>query len=195
MEPDSTSNQMQHTVLYFREAELARLLQELRQKYIRWGEVRGTITITEPTWAERTFLAELLDQPLPQGTACKIPLKAFDAALQQSGFHCTLPSLLSAFFPEQPLQTQKEQRAQQAANLAAFQQRLHDLTLTLPSDSLGKYWLLTGNHGLDWLISTQKRLLSEDLDVQEHFFQRIKMVATALNQLPAAGHYSGTQKD
>lgn len=189
MEPDSISNQMQQTVLYFREAALTRLLQELRQKYIRQGEVRGTITIPEPTWVERTFLAELLGQPLPPETACKVSLKAFDAALQQSGFLCTLPSLLSAFFPEQPLQTRKEQRAQQAANLAAFQQRLQDLTLHLPSDSLGKRWLLTGNHGLGWFVSTQKRLLSEDLDFQELFFQRIMIVATALNQLPAAGHY------
>lgn len=189
MERDLPSNQMHQTVLYFREAKLARLLQALRQKYIRQGAARGTIIIAEPTWEERTFIAELLDRSLPQETECKVSLKAFDAALQQSGFHCTLPSLLRAFFPEQSLQTRKEQRMQQAADQEAFQQRLQDLAQALPPDSLGQRWLFTGNHGLDWLLSTNKHLLSEDVKSQERFFQTVQMVATALDQLPGTGQY------
>lgn len=189
MESNLSITHLQKTLAYFNEASLSRLLKELRQKYIRQGSVSGTITLNDATWAERSFIAELLGKPLPRSSSCRISLRDFDAALQRSGFHCTLVELLSAFFSEQPLQTQKEQRIEQAERQAAFYQCLQNLAQSLPENSTAQRWLLEGNHGIDWLFTHQKRLVSQKRITQELFFQNVCMVASGLNQLPSPGQY------
>ena len=172
---------VQRAVDFFRKAELDRLLVKLREKYIEQGQVGGQIQLLECTPRERRDIASFLGKTPYRYTVIKLKLSEMDAALQNSGFHCTLPELLEAFFPDQPLITRPQLRAVHITRQEKFRHSLEALAEAEADGMRGRSWLLEGQHGLDWLYGRYKNAVGEE---QEHQLATIKYVATLLNQLP-----------
>src|SRR5581483_10909163 len=149
-------SRVQKAVVFFTRAGLARVLARLREKYIEQGRVGGQIVLAESTVDERRALASFLGTPPVPDGPLKIRLADIDKALGQSGFACTLPDLLRAFFPDQPLVTRVEKRAVHAAHQAYFQTALQAIAASLPALSRGRLWLEQGRHGEAWLFSRFK---------------------------------------
>jgi uncharacterized protein (TIGR02679 family) len=178
--PQVPSN-VQKAVTFFKEANLARVLAQLREKYIERGRVGGQIMLLDSATSERREIASFLGRtPYPEQT---IPLRLIDIdnALRHSGFACTLPELLAAFFPDQPLITRPQKRAVQVAAQTTFREALHAIAVSLPSASRGRAWLERGQHGEAWLFSRFKNATAEE---QERQLATIRYIATMLDQLP-----------
>ena len=178
--------QVQRAVDFFQQAGLARIMQLLRAKYLERGAVSGQILIHESMPEERRNLASFLAKPpYREMEDLRIKLRDIDNALRQSGFACTLPELLSAFFPDTPLITRPEQRQAKLHHQEQFQEALTDLTDAQPALSRAHEWLSNGQHGQHWLYSRYKN--SENAE-QERQLASIRAVASALNQLPSQEH-------
>lgn len=178
-----TKPNVQKAIVFFTQPGLARVLAGLREKYIEQGRVGGQIVLAESTVDERRTLASFLGTPLGPEGPLKIRLADMDKALRQSGFACTLPDLLRAFFPDQPLVTRPEKRAAHAAHQAFFQTTLHSIAASLPAVSRGHMWLEQGKHGEAWLFSRWKNATGEE---QEQQLSTVRYVASILNQLPGS---------
>jgi uncharacterized protein (TIGR02679 family) len=173
--------QVQRAVDFFQQAGLTRIMQLLRAKYLERGAVGGQITVHESTPEERRNLASFLAKVPYQEVDLRLKLRDMDSALQQSGFACTLPELLSAFFPDTPLVTRPEQRQAKLHHQEHFQQALITLTDAQPTQSRAHTWLSSGQHGQNWLYSRYK---NNEKAEQERQLVSIRAVANALNQLP-----------
>jgi uncharacterized protein (TIGR02679 family) len=174
---------LRKAVAFFTQAGLSRLLEKLREKYIEYGRVGGQVLLPASTPGERRELASFLGKAPYQDDVIKIRLVDMDNALRQSGFACTLPDLLSAFFPGQPLVTRPEKRAAHAARQDSFRAALQCIVAPLPAASRGRLWLEQGQHGLEWLFSRYKNTTSEE---QAHQLATIRYITNALDQLPDA---------
>ena len=172
---------VQRAVDFFRKAELDCLLLKLREKYIEQGQVGGQIQLTECTSRERRDIASFLSKTPYRYTIIKLKLSEMDAALQNSGFHCTLPELLEAFFPDQPLITRSQLRAVHITRQEKFRHTLEALADAQSEDTRGQYWLLKGQHGLEWLYGRYKNAGEEE---QERQLTTIKHVVALVNRLP-----------
>lgn len=172
---------VQRAVDFFRKAELDRLLVKMREKYIEQGQVGGQIQLTECTPRERRDIASFLGKTPYRYTVIKLKLSEMDAALQNSGFHCTLPELLEAFFPDQPLITRLQLRAVHITRQEKFRHALEALVEAQSEDTRGRHWLLKGQHGLEWLYGRYKNAGEEE---QERQLTTIKYIVTLLNCLP-----------
>ncbi|HTI14660.1 MAG TPA: TIGR02679 family protein [Dictyobacter sp.] len=168
-------------VAFFKQAGLSRLLTQLREKYIERGQVSGQVLLKESTPGERREIASFLGKAPYPNNDMKIRLLDIDNALRQSGFACTLPDLLNAFFPDQPLITRPEKRAMRARHQNDFRAGLHSIVSALPAQSRGRAWLEQGQHGLEWLFSRYKNAVSTE---QERQLATIRYIATVLDQLP-----------
>jgi hypothetical protein len=151
-----TPPDVQRAVAFFAQAGLSRLLTQLREKYIHVGQVGGQVLLENSTPSERREIASFLGKPPYRDANIKIRLTDFDNALQRSGFACTLPELLSAFFPDSPLVTRPEQRAAHATHQTNFRTALLSIAAELPEGSRGRQWLEQGQHGQEWLFSRYK---------------------------------------
>jgi uncharacterized protein (TIGR02679 family) len=171
----------QKAVAFFSQAGLTRLMQQLREKYIEQGQVGGQVVLEESTPEERRNLSSFLGKPPYRDGPIRVKLMEIDSALQRSGFACTLPELLSAFFPETPLITRQEKRAARNAHQHNFRSQLQALCEAFPSSSRGRSWLEQGQHGLEWLYSRYKNAA---LTEQEQQLATIRYVAEALDRLP-----------
>ncbi|HEY4385364.1 MAG TPA: TIGR02679 family protein [Ktedonobacteraceae bacterium] len=178
---NSPAAPLQRAVDFFQRAGLTRTMQLLRAKYLERGAVSGQIVIYESTPEERRNLASFLAKAPYQEANLRLRLRDIDNALLQSGFSCTLPELLAAFFPDIPLITRPEQRQAKLQHQEQFQQTLTALTEAQPALSRAQQWLSSGQHGQDWLYSHYKNSESAE---QERQLASIKAVANALNQLP-----------
>jgi len=156
---------------------------KLREKYIERGQVGGQVILEGATSDERRELASFLGKPPYKDRDVKVRLVDIDHALKNSGFSCTLPELLSVFFPNQPLVTRPEQRAAHADYQNTFRASLQSIASELPATSLGRSWLEQGAHGLEWLFSRYKNASRED---QEHQLSTIRYIASILDRLPGA---------
>ncbi|MBA2681912.1 MAG: hypothetical protein H0U76_26380 [Ktedonobacteraceae bacterium] len=172
---------VQRAIDFFRKADLDRLLVKLREKYIEQGQVGGQIQLIECTPRERRDIASFLGKTPYRYTVIKLKLSEMDAALQKSGFHCTLPELLEAFFPDQPLITRPQLRAVHVTRQEKFRHSQEALADAQADGTRGRCWLLEGQHGLDWLYGRYK---NADVEEQERQLATVKYVATLLNQLP-----------
>ncbi len=172
---------IQKAITFFQQAGLSRLLGKLREKYIEVGQVGGQIVIDDSTPNERRELASFLGKAPYHNTTIKIRLSDIDAALRRSGFACTLPEVLSAFFPDQPLITRKEQRAAHNIHQSDFHVALQTIMLQELDETRGRHWLEQGQHGMEWLYTRYK---NTPKDEQERQLQLIRIVAHALNELP-----------
>ncbi len=172
---------VQRAVDFFRKAELDRLLLKLREKYIEQGQVGGQIQLTDCTLHERREIASFLGKTPYRYTVIKLRLSDVDVALQKSGFRCTLLELLEAFFPDQPLVTLPQLRAVHATRQEQFLHALESIVDAQADDTRGRYWLLEGQHGLNWLHARHKNAVAEEQDRQ---LATIKYVVTLLNRLP-----------
>ena len=123
MQDQPTTLNIQKAVAFFRQAGLARLIEKLREKYIELGKVGGHIILESSTASERQAVASFLGKPLSSDVNLKVRVAELEKAVQHS-FACSLPALLNAFFPEQPLVTRQERRAIHTAHQEAFQQQL-----------------------------------------------------------------------
>lgn len=159
------------------------MLEKVREKYIEVGQVGGQVRLEHSTAGERRELASFLGKPAYRDATIKLRLVDLDTALRQSGFACTLPELLFAFFPDQPLMTRQEQRAIQALQQADLRTTLLSIATPLPATSRGRWWLLYGVHGLEWLFSRYKNAMQEE---QEQQLRLVRYVASVLDQLPAS---------
>jgi uncharacterized protein (TIGR02679 family) len=172
---------VQRAVTFFRQADLERLLHKLREKYIEIGAVGGQIQIKDSTAHERREIASLLEKPPYRDTTIRIKLSAIDNALQRSSFKCTLPELLAAFYPDQPLITRPQQRAARTSHQEQFQQALQAITAAQLDASRSQQWLQHGPHGQDWLFARYKNATADE---QEQQLTIIHHIAALLNQLP-----------
>src|SRR5258708_26075795 len=85
----------------------------------------------------------------------KASLADVEKALEYS-FHCTLPAMLHACFPDKAFITRREQRAMHATQHAHFRAALASIAGELPENSRGRYWLEQGLHGQDLLFCRYK---------------------------------------
>jgi len=175
----STQN-VQKAVIFFTQANLSRLLAKMREKYIEVGRVGGQVLLEHTTPGERREIASFLARPPYAGNSLKVKLVDVEKVLQHS-FQCTLPELLVAFFPEQPLVTRQAKREERALHQADFRIGLLSIASTLPEGSQGKYWLQNGQHGQEWIFSRFKNSLAEE---QERQLQLVRYTADVLAQLP-----------
>jgi uncharacterized protein (TIGR02679 family) len=179
-EVDNQPN-VQKAVAFFSQAGLTRLVQQLREKYIERGQVGGQVVLEESTPEERRNLSSFLGKPPYRDGPIRVKLVEIDGALQQSGFACTLPELLGAFFPETPLVTRQEKRAARDAHQHNFREQLQALCDSFPPTSRGRIWLAEGQHGREWLYSRYKNAA---LTEQEQQLVTIRYIAEALDRLP-----------
>lgn len=175
---------VQKAIEFFQQAHLIRLLDRLREKYVELGHVGGQIVLEESSAEERRNLASLLGKPAYRNTTLRIRLLDVDTALRQSGFACTLPELLAAFFSEELLLTRPIQRATRRAQQEGFHGALTTIVQSIPEGTAGHRWLCEGLHGLEWLYTRAKNTSSEE---QARQLAITRYVAEALNQLPQAG--------
>ncbi len=178
---DIASN-VQRAVAFFTSVGLTRLLERLREKYIEVGNVGGQVVIVDSTANERRELASFLGKAPFQGETIKVRLRDVDAALQRSGFACTLPDVLHAFLPEQPLITRKEQRAAHALHQTDFRDALQSIVTQVDEGTRAYIWLTQGQHGIEWLYARNKNI-SKDEQAQQ--LRMVQYVAHALNSLPS----------
>jgi len=181
MTDTSYPENIQRAVTFFRQADLERLLHRLREKYIEIGTVGGQIQLKDSTTQERREIASFLAKPPYRDTTIRIKLSDIDNALQQSSFKCTLPELLAAFYPDQPLITRPQQRAARTSHQEQFQQALQAITEAQLDASRSQQWLQHGPHGQDWLFARYKNATTDE---QEQQLTTIRHVAALLNQLP-----------
>ena len=166
---------------FFTRAGLTRLLERLRAKYISEGEVRGQVVLDEATPAERRELASFLNKPAYRDATIRVKLLEIDQALRHSGFACTLVDVITAFRPNEPLETRLQLRAAIALQQADFRQALHTLAAQFPEPSHARLWLLQGIHGIEWLFARYKNMSPEEQQIQ---LEIIRYVAGLLDQLP-----------
>jgi uncharacterized protein (TIGR02679 family) len=176
-----TPPNIQRAVTFFAQAGLSRLLTRLREKYIDVGQVGGQIILQDSMQSERREIASFLGKPPYRDTNIKVRLIDIDNALQHSGFACTLPDLLRAFFPDQPLVTRPEQRTMHATHQANFRTALLSIASTLPEGGRGRLWLEQGQHGQEWLFSRYKNTTKEEQGQQ---LALVRYIARVLDQLP-----------
>ena len=181
MTDTSSFEPVQRAVNFFRHTNLERLLLKLREKYIELGVVGGQVQLKESTQHERREIASILERPPYRDTTIRVRLRDMDSALRRSRFECSLPDLLAAFFPDQPLITRPQQRAAHASHQDQFRQALQALAEAQTSETRGRQWLLQGQHGQEWLFARYK---NASIDEQERQLATIGHVATLLNQLP-----------
>lgn len=165
---------------FFTQAGLSRLVVKLYEKYIEVGQVGGQAILMDATVDERRDIASFLGKPLYADTRVKVRLKDVEKALEHS-FQCTLPAMLRAYFPDKELVTRAQQRANHATYQEHFRSALSSITVELPLESRGRYWMEQGMHGQEWLFSRYKNAKVEE---QERQLQLVRYIATLLNQLP-----------
>ncbi|GAC1615046.1 MAG: TIGR02679 domain-containing protein [Ktedonobacteraceae bacterium] len=173
---------VQKAVAFFMHVGLTRLLERMREKYIEVGDVGGQIVIEDSTATERRELASFLGKAPYKGDTIKVGLSEVDATLRRSGFSCTLPDVLHAFLPDQPLVTRKERRVAHATHQTNFRAALQVLVLQVAEGTRGYLWLTQGQHGAEWLYSRCKNVSKEE---QQQQLRMVQLVAHALNELPA----------
>jgi len=172
---------VQRAADFFRKAGLERLLLKLREKYIELGVVGGQVQLKESTLHERREIASFLERPPYRDTTIRVKLSDMDSALRRSRFGCSLPDLLAAFFPDQPLITRPQQRAAHASHQDQFRHALQAILEAQLPDTQRRQWLLEGQHGLEWLFARYK---NASTDEQERQLATIGYVVALLNQLP-----------
>src|SRR5258708_3311310 len=178
-----TPPNVQKAVAVFTQAGVSRLLAKVREKYNEVGQVGGQIILQESTPGERREIASFLGKPPYAHSSLKVKLVDVEKTLKHS-FDCTLPELLSAFFPDQPLVTRQAERSAHALHQADFRAMLLSIATTLAEGSRGRYWLEHGLHGQEWLFSRYK---NAPLEEQKRQLEGGRYVATAPAQLPQAG--------
>jgi len=177
------SANVQKAVAFFTSAGLSRLLIELREKYIEVGHVGGQIVMEDSTPGERRDIASFLGKTSYPDATFKVRLADVEKALKHS-FDCSLPDLLSASFPDQPLVTRSERREAHAKHQASFRTALTSIAAELPEESRAQFWLLHGQHGEEWLFSRYKNAPKPE---QEQQLQLVRYIVHALDQLPSSG--------
>ncbi len=145
LEKKDIAPHVQRAVTFFTSVGLTRILERLREKYIEVGSVGGQIVITDSTANERRELASFLGKAPFQGEIIRVRLRDVDSALRQSGFACTLPAVLRAFLPEQPLITRKERRAVHATHQSNFRDALQTVLSQVSEDTRAYLWLTLGS--------------------------------------------------
>ncbi|GAC1680607.1 MAG: TIGR02679 domain-containing protein [Ktedonobacteraceae bacterium] len=173
---------VQKAVAFFMHVGLIRLLERMREKYIEVGDVGGQVVIADSTANERRELASFLGKAPFHGESIKVRLRDVDAALRQSGFACTLPDVLHAFLPGQPLITRKEQRVIHTTHQTNFRAALQSVVSQVDEGTRAYLWLTQGQHGIEWLYARNKNISKDDQEQQLHI---VKRVAHALNALPS----------
>ena len=176
---------VQKAIAFFTDAGLTRLLEAMREKYIEVGSVGGQVIIDDSTPNERRELASFLGKTPFTSNTIKVRLHDVDFTLRQSGFACTLPDVLRAFHPEQPLVTRKERRNTHLTHQTDFRTALHTVVEQTPEETRGQRWLTQGQHGVDWLYSRYKNMPKDEQGQQ---IQNIRRVTHALNELPSPPH-------
>jgi uncharacterized protein (TIGR02679 family) len=177
---------IERAVNFFRTNELSPQLEMLRQQYIKG---RKSMTITACSTKARNELRGLLrliGKRVPDDGPIKFTLAEFEQALQETGFACTLPDLLQAFFPDRPLKTVQEQRADTEAARMQFSAAIRAIAERLPESSRGRQWLLYGKHGHDALVRRYARRISDE---QAQILIWVERVTQALHQLPPSGSF------
>ena len=174
---------VQRAVTFFTQANLSRLLSKLREKYIEVGRVGGQIFLEDTTPGERREIASFLARPPYADSNLRVKLVDVEKALQHS-FNCTLPELLIAFFPDQPLVTRQAKREAHAIRQAEFRATLFSIAQALPERSQGRHWLEHGHHGQEWIFSRYK---NSPADEQDRQLKLVRYIASVLDQLPEPG--------
>jgi uncharacterized protein (TIGR02679 family) len=183
MDSSRQATNIQQAVDFFRQAELSRLLELVREKYIELGRVGGQVVLLHSTVTERRNIASFLDKPTYLEIDVKIRLTDLEKALLKSRFACDLVELLNAFFPAKPLITRPQQRAERKASHADFHTALESIAKEQRERSLGQQWLSEGQHGIEWLYT---RYRNEPAQIQQQLLAITRTISLAFNHLPSA---------
>jgi uncharacterized protein (TIGR02679 family) len=174
---------VQKAVAFFTHANLSRLLVKLREKYIQVGRVGGQVLLEDTSPGERREIASFLARPPYVDSNLKVKLVDVEKALQHS-FNCTLPELLIACFPDQPLVTRQAKREAHATHQEEFRATLFSIAQASPDGSQGRRWLEHGHHGQEWIFTRYK---NSPADEQDRQLKLVRYIASALDQLPGPG--------
>jgi len=183
MENEEANLRVGKAVAFFNQAGLSRLLNLLREKYLQMGYVGGQVMLKASTPGERRNIASFLGKPPYPEALVKIKLTDVEKALKYS-FNCTLPDVLTAFFPDQPLVTRSERRLAHSQHQAHYRVALTAIVAQLPEGSRGCSWLMHGSHGLEWLYLRYKNASPEE---QEQQLTLVRHIVQVLDWLPSAG--------
>ncbi len=186
MGDQQTMANVQQAIAFLQQAGFVRLLERLRAKYVQIGHVGGQIVIEDSTAHERRELSSFLGKAPYHHGSITVKLTDIDTALRHSRFACTLPDVLSAFFPDQPLITRKEQKATHLLHQTDFHTALTSIATELSQESRGRSWLAHGQHGQEWLFSRYKNAPTSE---QEQQLALIRYIASILDRLPEPGSY------
>ncbi len=176
-------NGAQRALTFLTQSGLTRLLEKLRAKYIAEGQMRGQVVLEEATPGERREIASFLGKPPYRDDTIHIRLSEMDQALHNSGFACSLLDVITAFRPDEPLETRPERRAAHALHQSTFRQVLLSIVSECAENSRARSWLLHGLHGLEWLFARYKNV---DAGEQQRQLNIIRYVASLLDQLPVS---------
>lgn len=183
MDSSRQATNVQQAVDFFRQAELSRLLDLVRVKYIELGRVGGQVVLLHSSSTERRNIASFLDKPTYLEIDVKIRLTDLEKALLNSRFACDLVELLNAFFPDKSMITRPQQRTERRISHADFHNALESIAKEQTEGSLGQQWLSEGQHGIEWLYI---RYRNEPAQIQQQFLAIVRTITLALYQLPFA---------
>lgn len=172
---------LQKAILFFKQPAWTRLTEALYKKYIEYGRIGGQVVLQQCTSEEQREIARFLGRPLPSATDLSVRLTDFQQALTKSSFACDLPILLLALFPERSHVTKQQQKEQQVLFQQQFSEDLSLLIESLPLGSIGRSWLVNGNHGRDALFRQHK---NESREMQKQLLQVLQLIVSALDWLP-----------
>lgn len=175
------ASSLPNAILFFKQPVWTHLTEALYKKYIEDGQVRGQIVLPQCTSEEQREISRFLGKPLPQAGDLTVRLTDFQQALVNSSFACDLPTLLRALFPERSHVTRRQQKEQRVLFQQQFYEELSLLIESLSVSSLGRSWLVNGNHGKEALFRQHK---NESRAAQEQLLQSLQLVVHALDQLP-----------
>lgn len=166
---------------FFTQAGLTRLLEKVRAKYIAEGQIRGQVVLEEATPGERREIASFLGRPSYRDDVIRVRLVEMDQALRASGFACTLLDVITALYPDEPLETRPERRVAHVRHQSDFRQALFAIASAFAENTRAQHWLFQGSHGLEWLFTRSKNV---SVDEQQRQLNIIRYVAGLLDQLP-----------
>ncbi|MBA2395078.1 MAG: hypothetical protein H0V70_20300, partial [Ktedonobacteraceae bacterium] len=126
---------------FFTQAGLTRLLEKVRAKYIAEGQIRGQVVLEEATPGERREIASFLGRPSYRDDVIRVRLVEMDQALRASGFACTLLDVITALYPDEPLETRPERRVAHVRHQSDFRQALFAIASAFAENTRAQHWL------------------------------------------------------
>lgn len=118
---------LQESAKFFKENEgYTRLFKEIKNKYIKIGEIKGNVTVTKPNPIEKQAISGLMKKDYSKNTTITVNLNKFQEILDNSKFEgITILELLQEYFNEEII-TKKENKQKYKEELEEFWKEILD---------------------------------------------------------------------